>query len=134
MTYDNYCILDGRAVPVPPSLESITTTTAGQRAILLAWAALAAAGRGLAWLMVLSLVLAGLDGLLPRVAPAAPAAVLETPAPAAVAPMAHPWALAIEMAAPATVKALRAMAKAHGLTDWRKASRPQLVAGLYAIA
>jgi hypothetical protein len=85
--------------------------TNGQRAILLGWAALAAVVRGLAWLMVLGLVLAGLDGLLPRkraavaavaavgapvletAAPAAPVSMdpLMVAAPAAVAPMVHPW-------------------------------------------
>jgi hypothetical protein len=128
--------------------------TNGQRAILLGWAALAAVGRGLAWLLVLGLVLAGLDGLLPRKrAAVAPAPVLETAAPAsmdplmvaapaapapvletAAAPMAHPWALAIETAAPATVKGLRAMAREQGVGDWRRASRCQLVASLYALA
>lgn len=146
------------------------TTTPGDRAILLAFAAFVPVGRGLAWLLVLALVLARLDGLLPRKATASTAstasnesmdtralaaiadlraagaaadadlaavadeleATLSAPAP--VAPMVHPWALAHQETAQYSMKGLRSMARDHGCSDWRKATRPQMMASLYAIA
>ena len=111
----------------------MTTTTNGHRALLLGWAALMALARGLAWLMVLAVVLAGLDGLLPRKAPTSNESMdsLMVTAAAAVAPMAHPLA---QLATVQTVKGLRAMAREQGASDWRKASRSQLLASVYAIA
>jgi hypothetical protein len=49
-----------------------TTTTPGQRALLLGWAALFTLAKGLAWMVVLALVLARLDRFIPR-KPATPA-------------------------------------------------------------
>ncbi len=47
-------------------MTTTTTTTPGQRALLLGWAAAFTLAKGLAWLVVLALVLVRLDGLLPR--------------------------------------------------------------------
>ncbi len=51
-------------------MTTTTTTTPGQRALLLGWVALFTLAKGLAWMVVLALVLVRLDGLLPRKATA----------------------------------------------------------------
>ena len=53
-------------------MTTTTTTTPGQRALLLGWAAAFTLAKGLAWVVVLALVLARLDGFIPR-KPATPA-------------------------------------------------------------
>jgi hypothetical protein len=64
-----------------------TTTTPGQRGLSLGWAALFTLAKGLAWLVVLALVLVRLDGLLPRKATASNASMesMESMALAAIA-------------------------------------------------
>jgi hypothetical protein len=53
-------------------MTTTTTTTPGQRALLLGWAAAFTLAKGLAWVVVLALVLARLDRFIPR-KPATPA-------------------------------------------------------------
>jgi hypothetical protein len=53
-------------------MTTTTTTTPGQRALLLGWAAAFTLAKGLAWALVLTLVLARLDRFIPR-KPATPA-------------------------------------------------------------
>jgi hypothetical protein len=53
-------------------MATTTTTTPGQRALLLGWAAAFTLAEGLAWVVVLALVLARLDRFIPR-KPATPA-------------------------------------------------------------
>jgi predicted MFS family arabinose efflux permease len=55
-------------------MTTTTTTTPGQRALLLGWAAAFTLAKGLAWVVVLALVLARLDRLIPR-KPATPASM-----------------------------------------------------------
>ena len=130
-------------------MTTTTTTTPGQRALLLGWAAAFTLVKGLAWVVVLALMLARLDRFIPR-KPATPAsnasmesmesmalaaiADLRAAASAPVAPMIHPWAIAHQETAQYSMKGLRSMARVHGCSDWRKATRAQLLASFYAIA
>jgi hypothetical protein len=47
-------------------MTTTTTTTPGQRALLLGWAAAFTLAKGLAWMVVLALVLVRLDRFIPR--------------------------------------------------------------------
>ena len=143
-------------------MTTTTTTTPGHRAILLGFAALATLAKGLAWLLVLALVLAQLDWLLPRkpvsnesmdaialvaisdlraagaAADADLAAVADElaaalAAPAPVEPMVHPLFATVQLEQ-YSMKGLRYLARDHGCSDWSKATRPQLMASLYGVA
>ena len=142
-----------------PDTVTMTDQLTNDRAILAgAERVLAGAGRVLAGLLVLALVvayglarlgvvalvlvlvLAGLDGLLPRKKEEAVAAIdsmdsliAAAPVQPMTAPALHPWVELVEEAMPTTLGALRAMARDHGCRDWRKAGRPQLVASLFAL-